>query len=166
MHSRQVMQHLFEQQQCTTPHILLSFHCNAKHAPTCVRRDCNVIAAQNKLYNLRWEGKIGAGDVVVMTDVLKLTECKTGLLQTGQEPLKCKCQNGHHVVHFHDKSLHSKLAQIKSKTLQNRILQALQNVITQAPDLRTDKTNCADNHTRDEFSHPPVTNIAANVTVR
>ena len=62
---------------------------------------------KNKLYNLRWEGKIGAGNVVVMTEVLKLTECKTGLLQTGQEPLKCKCQNGHHVVHFHDKSLHS-----------------------------------------------------------
>ena len=120
----------------------------------------------HKLYDLKWDISTVKRDVAVMTEVLKLTECKTGLLQTGQEPLKCKCQNGHHVVHFHDKSLHSKLVQIKSKTLQNRILQALQNVITQAPDLRTDKTNCADNHTRDEFSHPPVTNIAANVTVR
>ena len=47
MHSRQVMQHLFEQQHCTTPHTLLSFHCNAKRAPACVWRDCSVIAARN-----------------------------------------------------------------------------------------------------------------------
>ena len=76
-----------------------------------------------------------------MTEALKLVECITGLLQTGQALIKCKCQNGHHVVHFHDKSLRSKLAQIKSKTLQNCMLQALQDVIIQAPDLTTNITS-------------------------
>ena len=43
------MQHLLEQ-QCTTPHTLLSFHHNAKRAPTCVRRACNVITAHNEIF--------------------------------------------------------------------------------------------------------------------
>ena len=44
-----------------------------------------------------------------MTEVLKLVESITGLLQTGQALIECKCQNGHHVVHFHNISLHSYL---------------------------------------------------------
>jgi hypothetical protein len=89
-------------------------------------------------------------DIAVMTSVLEMTDCDSadkkgstfaqlkGMNRShahyiaDNRIVKCDCK-GHSVVHFHHKELRSKLAQVKSSKLRQRIMQSMQAMSGQDP---------------------------------
>merc|ERR1719498_525528 len=91
-----------------------------------------------QIASLKADLAIVLADIDVMTTVLEMTDCSTDsttttaapdflqLATSGGTPLvKCKCKGGKTVVAFKHHKLQSKLAQIKSSALKERVMNDL-----------------------------------------